>query len=215
MSDIKVNLLFPTPLIEVRFDGADQLIEPLRQAIMNRKATSPGVFKSNLHGWHSDVEMLRWGGEAAMILARETLRVCGQFTSDVVAPQGQSPYEMGMEMWANVSPAGASNQLHAHPGSFWSASFYIDDGGDKEDGWFIAQDPRFPMNRMQASSLVFMDEHGNKQQSEHPVRPEPGKLVLFPSWLLHAVRPHRGPRDRISIAMNIMALPIPPSRQGQ
>lgn len=42
MSDIKVNLLFPTPLIEIRFDGADQLIEPLRQAIMNRKATSPG-----------------------------------------------------------------------------------------------------------------------------------------------------------------------------
>jgi hypothetical protein len=26
--------------------------------------------------------------------------------------------------------------------------------------------------------------------------------VLFPSWLLHAVRPYRGDRERISVAFN-------------
>jgi hypothetical protein len=26
--------------------------------------------------------------------------------------------------------------------------------------------------------------------------------VLFPSWLLHAVRPYRGARERISVAFN-------------
>jgi uncharacterized protein (TIGR02466 family) len=119
-----------------------------------------------------------------------------------------------MEMWANVSPAGASNQMHSHPGSFWSASFYVDDGGDGEDGFFVAQDPRFPMIRMVAPDLVFTDETGEKQMSQFRVRPEPGKLVIFPSWLMHAVRPHKGPGERISVAMNVLALPAGAPPEG-
>lgn len=207
---IKVNRLFFTPLIEVRLPDADRLVEALKPRILERRAASPGIARSNIHGWHSDTQMLDWGGEPAVSLARQTMQVCARFTSDVNAAQGQSRYEMGMEMWANVSPAGASNQMHAHPGSYWSASFYIDDGGDGEDGFFVAQDPRFPMVRMVAPDLVFQDESGEKQISQFRVRPEPGTLVIFPSWLMHAVRPHRGPRDRVSIAMNVLALPAGP-----
>ncbi|MBO6764432.1 TIGR02466 family protein [Maricaulis sp.] len=211
---ITVNRLFATPLIEVRLPGADRLVSELKQAILARRAASPGVRRSNIHGWHSDIEMLDWGGEAAIALARETMQVCGRFTSDVNAAKGRSRYEMGMEMWANVSPAGASNQMHSHPGSFWSASFYVDDGGDGEDGFFVAQDPRFPMIRMVAPDLVFTDETGEKQMSQFRVRPEPGKLVIFPSWLMHAVRPHKGPGERISVAMNVLALPAGAPPEG-
>lgn len=214
---VSLHKLFYTPVIEVRLPDADRLVPALKQVILDRKAGSPGVRRSNIHGWHSDIEMLEWGGEAALHLARETMQVCGRFTRDVNAAPGQSRYEMGLEMWANVSPAGASNQMHAHPGSFWSASFYIDDGGDTQDGAFVAQDPRFPMIRMVAPDLVHCDEAGEKQLSQFRVKPEPGKLVIFPSWLMHAVRPHTGPRDRISIAMNILAMPAgpPPPPQSQ
>lgn len=211
---ITVNRLFATPLIEVRLPEADRLVPALRETILARRAASPGVRRSNIHGWHSDTGMLDWGGEPAIALARATMEICGRFTSDVAAPKGQSRWEMGMEMWANVSPAGASNQMHAHPGSFWSASFYIDDGGDSEDGFFVAQDPRFPMIRMVAPDLVFTDETGEKQLSQFRVRPEPGKLVIFPSWLMHAVRPHKGPRDRISVAMNVLAVPAGAPPEG-
>jgi len=204
--NIKLNLLFPTPVIEVDLPMADQLIEPLRSAIYANKAASKGIMRSNILGWHSDTKMLEWGGDAAAVLAMETMKVCGRYTSDAVAPKGQSRYEMGMEMWANVSPAGASNQLHAHPSSYWSATFYVDDGGDQEDGYFVAQDPRFPTNRMNAADLLFVDDDGHKHGSQHRMAPTPGKLVIFPSWMLHSVRPHNGPRDRISIAMNIIAM---------
>ena len=35
------------------------------------------------------------------------------------------------------------------------------------------------------------------------VHPHTGMLVLFPSWLQHAVRPYRGKAERISIAFNL------------
>lgn len=207
----RVNRLFATPLIEVWPQQAQSWIEPLLTRVRARRAEHPGISRSNINGWHSDTSMLEWGGDEAIALARETMAVCARHTSDVVAAQGKSRYEMDMEMWANVSPAAASNQMHCHPGSFWSASFYLDDGGDSEDGFFVAQDPRFPSVRMNAPDLVFQDEDGTKQLSQHRVRPEPGKLVIFPSWLMHAVRPHNGPRDRVSIAMNILAIPARPS----
>ncbi|MEZ5648896.1 MAG: putative 2OG-Fe(II) oxygenase [Alphaproteobacteria bacterium] len=33
--------------------------------------------------------------------------------------------------------------------------------------------------------------------------PHAGMMVLFPSWLVHAVRPYRGTHTRISIAFNL------------
>ena len=35
------------------------------------------------------------------------------------------------------------------------------------------------------------------------IRPASGMLVLFPSWLQHALRPYRGAAERISIAFNL------------
>ena len=31
-----------------------------------------------------------------------------------------------------------------------------------------------------------------------------GRLILFPAWLSHGVRPNRGNRDRISVSFNVM-----------
>jgi len=207
MSEPVLKELFATPLIEFRPQTADALAPALKEVILKRKTEHKGIARSNIHGWHSDTDMLEWGGEPARALALEAMQTCGRFTRDLNAAQGQSRYEMGMEMWANVSPAGASNQLHAHPTALWSAVFYVDDGGDTEEGALVLQDPRFPLTRMYASDLVFTNAAGEKQLSQHWVRPEPGKLILFPSWLMHAVRPHKGERDRISIAMNITAMP--------
>ena len=41
------------------------------------------------------------------------------------------------------------------------------------------------------------------------IRPEPGLMVLFPSYIPHMVFPHRGKRPRISIAFNFRKEPFP------
>jgi uncharacterized protein (TIGR02466 family) len=185
--------------------GAEPRNVALASVIRARQQESEGIKRSNLLGWHSDTEMLSWGGEAAKELALETLRLCGRFTKDVGMRNNQPRYEMGMEMWANVSPAGSINQNHCHPGCVWSAVYYIDDGGDPEGGSLTLLDPRYPMNRMMAPDLRFADKTGRTEDVQVKVTPLPGKLVVFPAWLTHGVKPHDGPRDRISVAMNVMA----------
>lgn len=203
----EVRALFPTYILETRVKDWAALNDGLRAVIVQKRAADPGIARSNLGGWHSDTEMLQWGGEPARRLALATLQLCGAYTHDK-GMQGATPrFEMGLEMWANVSPPGASNQMHAHAGCVWSAVYYVDDGGDPEGGKLILHDPRFPMNRMAAPDLVFAAD-GAMEELRFEMTPEPGKLIAFPSWLMHSVRAHRGVRDRISIALNVMAIPV-------
>lgn len=204
----RLRYVFPTPLIETEIAGAAEMNRALIATVKARQAQSPGVQRSNYNGWHSDTEMLKWGGAPAKKIAIETLTICSSFTDDVGMRNNQPRFEYGVEMWANVSPAGASNQSHAHPGALWSAVYYVDDGGDPENGPLLLLDPRFPMNRMHAPDLVFRDEAGVREENTVKIPPTPGTLVIFPSWLMHGVKPHQGPRERVSIAINVLAMPV-------
>lgn len=211
-NDFDVHKIFPTPVIIRRMPNSETLNVDLRAAIERNKAANPkGIHRSNIFGWQSDSHMLKWGGEAARKLAAEILATCGQCTTDLGMVGNAPRFEMAMEMWANVSPARAPNQNHAHPGALWSAVYYVDDGGDPGGGPLVLQDPKFPMNRAYAPDLVFVDEDGKREENLFTIAPTPGKIVLFPSWLIHGVKAHKGVGERISIAMNIMALPVRPT----
>ena len=56
---------------------------------------------------------------------------------------------------------------------------------------------------MYAPTLKFMGEDGQSVGAAETIRPRPGLLFLFPSWLFHQVRPYRGDGLRISIAFNL------------
>ncbi len=202
-----VRSIFPTQILETRLKDAATFNAALGAVIRERRGADAGLARSNIGGWHSDTEMLVWGGEAARRLGLATLQLCGAHTHDRGMRAATPRFEMGLEMWANVSPPGASNQAHAHPGCVWSAVYYVDDGGGADSGKLVLHDPRFPMNRMAAPDLVFVAD-GAMEAMRVEIAPEPGKLVAFPSWLMHSVKPHEGPRERISIALNIMAIPV-------
>jgi uncharacterized protein (TIGR02466 family) len=202
---VRVRGLFASPVLAEVWPGARMYNAALRSAIASRQMGGSGVARSNIHGWQSDIDMLRWGGEAAHHLVEHVLDRCRQVTADL---RGGGNIRWYPEMWANVSQTGASNQTHAHPGSFWSAVYYIDDGyagsADKALGGELTfLDPRFPMVRMRAPDLRARGTDGETEHHEVWLRPQSGLLVMFPSWLQHAVRPYRGNGRRISIAINV------------
>jgi len=94
--------------------------------------------------------------------------------------------------WANINRPGDYNILHNHPGQDLAAVYYVqaENGGKLE-----LRDPRPAAGYCNFPKLFSADPL--------QITPEPGMLVIFPSWIEHMVHPHQGAEDRISIAINI------------
>jgi uncharacterized protein (TIGR02466 family) len=199
--------LFSTPVLTERWPGAERWTKPLFDAIMERRTSHPSVSLSNVHGWQSQTDMIDWGGQAALALRDDVLARCDDFTVDV-RETDRRRFVWLPEMWANVNEPGASNQSHCHPGSQWSAVYYVEDGYDGSDerslgGEIVFTDPRMPMVRMRDPDVRYLRANGSYDHFEAWVRPKTGQLILFPAWLMHNVRPYNGKGVRVSIAVNI------------
>jgi len=200
--------IFATPILKASPSNAEELNAALLTAIRKQQEIHPGLKRSNIGGWHSDSDMTAWGREPARDLADFAVRTASSHMVDM-APGGKRQFTWSIEMWANVSPPGCSNQMHCHPAAFWSAVYYPDPGGSEIEGnggELLLEDPRYPTAYMTVPDLLFRDANKDPMQSLISIRPVTGRIVMFPSWLRHSVRPHEGDRDRISIALNLMLL---------
>jgi uncharacterized protein (TIGR02466 family) len=202
---VELRSYFATPLAVVELPMAAALNPELRETILARERASGGVKASNLGGWQSSWDLPAWGGQAAEAVLGTARALADRLTCD---RQGQAvQIAWKMNAWANVNRSGHANEFHTHPGSYWSATYYVDDGGIAADpslgGEFEIQDPRGVAPAMYAPLLAFAVPGGQSSGASELVRPKAGTLVMFPAWLSHGVRPYRGTATRISIAMNL------------
>ncbi|WP_404336316.1 TIGR02466 family protein [Sphingomonas sp. MMS12-HWE2-04] len=197
--------LFETPILHGRLTGGETLTAQLAQAIRARRDAADSLARSNVGGWHSATDMLDWGGPAAAKLADFAVKTAIRMSHF----DGRDARSLNWEvkMWANISPPGALNMSHAHPGVLWAAVYYVDMGtppsGDDAGGELFFEDPRFPVPLMRMPGFRMLGIDGQPQVNERRWPTQAGDLVLFPAWLRHGVRPHAGAGERISVAMNI------------
>src|SRR5882672_5043505 len=197
--------LFPTPVVTMDVSDAAALNAELRAVITARQKTHAGTQHSNLGGWQSSWDMDRWGGAPAIKLLAIGRNLAGRVTTDRAGKPVGIAWKANM--WANINRSGHGNEFHSHPGSFWSGVYYVDDGGAGVDaslgGELEFMDPRGPGPAMYAPQLAFALPGGLSVGANEVVHPKTGRLVMFPAWLLHQVRPYRGGAERISIAFNL------------
>ena len=105
------------------------------------------------------------------------------------------------EAWININRKGHFNYSHDHPGSLFSAVYYVKGGADK--GALELRTPIAPHTYTISDEMVgnFNAFTGHAMV----VPPVTGDLVIFPSWLLHRVNISGSDEDRISIAFNSRA----------
>jgi uncharacterized protein (TIGR02466 family) len=203
--EIQVQGLFPTPVAAVMLPDAKARNAELERVILQHRAEHPSLGASNNGGWHSTRDFADWGGACAEELLSIAREVATRMTTNRQGEPVQPQWVV--EAWANINEAGDSNACHYHPGAFWSGSYYVNDGGCADDvslgGEFEIFDPRGPAPMMHAPLLKFGGEGGLSAGSAEMIRPRPGLMFLFPSFLLHAVRPYRGSASRISVAFNL------------
>ena len=203
--NVQIRQLFPTPIAVLAVPDADKINDALEALIFEREKAVPSVHHSNWGGWQSPTDFPDWCGDAG----KSVLTIARQMATNLTCDRLGKPVPINWRLnaWANVNRLGQGNEFHTHPGAFWSATYYVRDGGAGADpslgGEFEIQDPRGVGPAMLAPDLAIRTPGGQSIGASEVVRPVAGNLVMFPSWLSHGVRPYSGKDTRISIALNL------------
>jgi uncharacterized protein (TIGR02466 family) len=200
----EIRSYFATPVVIATLPDAAVLNAELKRIILEHERQHQSLHHSNLGGWQSSWDFETWGGPAAKRLLDGARELATRLTSDRAGKGVRIAWTTNA--WANVNRRNHGNEFHTHPGAYWSGTYYVDDGGIGHDptlgGEFEMQDPRGVAPAMYAPRLGFAVPGGQSAGASELIHPQSGQMVLFPSWLLHAVRPYHGDRERISVAFN-------------
>jgi uncharacterized protein (TIGR02466 family) len=198
--------LFPSPFLSFLWPDSDALNKDLREKILAHERANPGrgQSKSNIGGWHSETGQLQFCAAAGHTLIERAAAMANEATRRVLAGREFPTFGWTVEAWANVNRAGDFNRMHLHGMSTWSGTYYVDDGDPPREAEF-------------GTALEITDPNPQRSSIFFPqllpqgiyIRPQPGLMVLFPSYVPHMVMPHRGKRPRISVAFNFRKNPFP------
>ena len=100
-------------------------------------------------------------------------------------------------IWVNVLKPGGAHSGHIHPHCVLSGTYYV---ATPEGASAIRfEDPRLAM--MMAAPLPRVGADSERQRFVH-IKPVPGDLLLWESWLRHEVPPNRAASPRMSVSFN-------------
>ncbi len=111
-----------------------------------------------------------------------------------------------LQGWANVNRAGDYHNLHNHPHSYLSGTYYVRvptvwpprrGRADLDPGAISFFDPRPQAN-------VVAIRNDGQVNPEHRIDPRAGMMLLWPSFLHHLVHPNLSDELRISISFNVI-----------
>jgi uncharacterized protein (TIGR02466 family) len=100
-------------------------------------------------------------------------------------------------LWVNQLRAPGHHSAHIHPHSMISGTLYVE--VPEGSGAIRFEDPRLPLMMAAPARRSGAIE---ELQPFVEVRPRPGLVLLWESWLRHEVLPGSGQGDRLSISFN-------------
>lgn len=195
---ITPQALFPSLVWTTLFDDRGHFNAKLLESAKRMRSNDPrGVANTNVKGWQSP-NILQDLPEFADINLR-ILQVCERIGESL---NFKSNHTYNHQAWVNISPPGASNKLHFHPNCHFSGVYYVSLKAP-ECGSIFFRDPRIA-SRMMTYPAV---EPTPFTADEIQMRPEAGRMYVFPGWLEHGVEENMSDQDRVSISFNVLAVP--------
>lgn len=185
-----------TPILVSQLDEsvAEPLNAALRREILEMETTEKpltvGVQSAGKFGQQLLTESDR---SEVSVLQDVVTYVATEMGRHVIGPDADALLDDYVaEAWAVVYRSGGNHRIHHHPGSLWSAVYYVSCSADDEGGQLELIDPRPAAlaNRGGRSGTV-------------KLKPKPGMVVGFPSWLQHNVTPLLTSNERICVAFNV------------
>lgn len=192
-------ILWNTPILYKVCDNYQSVNKELNDIINQKEKSNPGVNKSNEGGWHSNEDLLSWGGNAIVKLQSWIVDGVGVISSSISDHQDYTG-KLELNAWANINTYGNYNNIHTHPACTWSGVYYVK-VGDQPSGEYPKSgvieflDPRAGSEMVATPTIPF--------GREKIISPKNGEIIIFPSWLKHWVHPYWGLENRVSIAFNV------------
>jgi hypothetical protein len=122
----------------------------------------------------------------------------GDLLTEPLSARNSGGFAFGGAWSVRLKPGGGRHVNHTHPQGWLSSAFYVDlpktmtgaVNGEGQEGWIQFGEPGCPTRPALGP--------------EHAVRPEPGLLVLFPSYMWHGTRPFGGAQTRLTFAFDVV-----------
>lgn len=191
-SQIHIQNLFPTPLMHVEAILDQDSIRKITAGITQHRQQKNVNSKLLTHSEaiHPD------GSENYRDLTRKTLPFLRDFGFLLF---GENLTWSVKEMWTNIMTQGGHQSMHSHANSFISGIVFLSD---------CHPSARTVFHRgMGLPCYVFSNNHAESADTPYnsdrwvPSAIDRGDMILFPSYMLHAVPPNEG-GERITLAFN-------------
>ncbi|MEM0948702.1 MAG: 2OG-Fe(II) oxygenase family protein [Pseudomonadota bacterium] len=192
----KFQRLWPTLFMSVKLPGASTANPVLAELLLNLDATA-----DDLTGDYLGQDLFQHPNPAIGWLQQCCHRAVVDYASE--AGLDYQP-EVDLQAWVNVNRRGDYHNLHNHPHSWLSGTYYVvvpDQSAvtqhrtDLNPGEISFYDPRAQANMNAVRGDGQFDP-------EYRRLPEPGDLFLWPSFLHHLVHPNLVDEPRISVSFN-------------
>lgn len=203
---------FAVPFGLAKLERCEALNQELRELFLQRAAegstySNPRpLTQRNAPVFESEFQLFRWPERCVQQLKE----FCWHQMMGMIAElNGYDRATLGRmlissDSWFHVTRRGGFFGLHNHPNASWSGVYCVDPGKhdpDKRDSGMLSfVNPAV----MSAMHLDAANAHlgGAFANNIRQFRLAAGQLILFPSWVLHDVKPFEGEGERITVAFN-------------
>ena len=196
MDNYKVYKLFPSPVFHYKINNFTKINLELKNYILGlRKSDGNGQKRSNFGGWHSPFFDLNH------TTPKKFIKIIQEFLEKIITDEMGWEYDINkvkiIAMWSIINKKDSFNIKHNHPNSYLSAAYYVTI--PKNSGNISFYDPKEQKNIRFPKIKKFTEMSATVSSME----PEEGDLLIFPSYLYHAVSTNLTNKDRIIISFNI------------
>jgi uncharacterized protein (TIGR02466 family) len=222
MATAELVNLFAVPFALCRCPSHARLNPALKQYILVREQTGASnprpLTQRNAAVYESDFNLFRDAEPAVQELKafcwEQLLGVIARLNGyDLPTLQRLQIYN---DCWFHVTRRGGFFDLHNHPNASWSGVYCVDPGehdpAAKQSGLLNFVNPMLTCAMHLDAAVARMQLPYGYHNAN--LRLEAGQLVLFPSWLLHDVKPYEGPGERITVAFNCW-FTLPDARESR
>ncbi|GAA4358728.1 putative 2OG-Fe(II) oxygenase [Kangiella marina] len=213
LGKIKIQPSFAVPIIEVMNEDCSNLNSKLKEFFLEKERKGESYknkdeyVQKNKQVYESRFDLFSWNnkhvGELRDFCWASVYNVVGKLND--YSTEELSRLHIANSSWFHITRNGGYFGVHNHANSAWSGVYCVDPGDEGEQEEETNGVLSFISPNMATTSYI--DKSCSNLKSEYSrgnlqLKLKPGQLILFPSWLLHEVKPYFGNKERITVAFN-------------